>query len=166
MRVPLDYKELLSALNRSKVRYLVIGAYAVTYYTEPRYTKDIDIWVGPDTKNAQRVYTALKEFGAPLQGITVKDFSNPKMVYQIGVAPVRADIMMSVSGVKFKTAWQHKKIAPFNGIKINIIGIKELIRIKEKTGRPLDAADTESLRLRLKLGAGKPQLNRLRIKKK
>lgn len=151
MRVPSDYKELLSALNKNKVRYLVIGAYAVTYYAEPRYTKDIDIWVGPDTQNAQRVYAALKEFGAPLKGITVKDFSNPKMVYQIGVAPVRADIMMGVSGVKFKTAWQHKKNVPFNGIKINIIGIKELIRIKEKTGRPLDAADAESLKVRLKV---------------
>lgn len=166
MRTPSDYKELLSALNKNKVRYLVIGAYAVTYYAEPRYTKDIDIWVDPDIKNSQRVYTALKEFGAPLQGITVKDFSHPKMVYQIGVAPVRADIMMSVSGVKFKTAWHHKKSVPFNGIKINIIGIKELIRIKEKTGRPLDVADAESLKVRLKLGVGKPQLKRIRIKKK
>ncbi|MCM8801365.1 MAG: hypothetical protein NC912_05100 [Candidatus Omnitrophica bacterium] len=94
MLVPSDYKELLRLLNRHKVRYLIVGAYAVIYYTEPRYTKDIDIWVEPDIKNAKKVYQVLKRFGAPLKGINVEDFTKRNLVYQIGVAPVRVDIMM------------------------------------------------------------------------
>jgi len=107
-----DYRELFKTLNRHKVRYLVIGAYAVIYYTEPRYTKDLDIWVSPDKDNSKRVYDALKDFGAPLEahGITKEFFTQKNMVYQLGVAPVRVDILMDVEGQNFDDCWKKRKI--------------------------------------------------------
>jgi hypothetical protein len=79
-----DYRDLLNILNKYKVQYLIIGAHAVTYYTEPRFSKDLDIWVNPTKGNAQKVYDALKEFGAPLKSVRAEDFTNPKTFYQIG----------------------------------------------------------------------------------
>ncbi len=150
MLIPSDYKELLKTLNRYKVRYLLVGAYAVIYYTEPRYTKDCDIWVEPETKNAKKVYKALQKFGAPLKGIREKDFLNKKIFYQIGVAPIRIDIMMDISGIDFNRAWRRRQVADFEGIKVNILGIKELIESKTKTRRAADRIDLESLQNRLK----------------
>lgn len=155
MLIPLDYKELLKTLNKHEVRYLIVGAYAVTHYTEPRYTKDLDLWAESEIKNAGRLYEALKKFGAPLKNITVKDFTNKNLVYQIGVEPVRIDVIMGLSGIDFRAAWKHKKTANFENIKVNIIGINELIRSKRETKRPMDAADIENLKLRLKLGKRK-----------
>jgi predicted nucleotidyltransferase len=150
MLVPSDYKELLKTLNKRKVRYLVVGAYAVIYYTEPRYTKDLDIWVEPEKGNAQKVYNVLKEFGAPLRNILPRDFTNKYMVYQIGVAPVRVDILMGLGDIPFVQAWKNRKIANFEGIKINIIGLNELITAKAKVRRRADKADIDNLRMKLK----------------
>ena len=151
MQIPSDYKDLLKALNKHRVKYLIIGAYAVIYYTEPRYTKDIDIWVEPEIKNAKKVYEVLKEFGASLKGMSINDFMNPNLVYRMGVPPVRVDIMMGIPGIAFDEAWKHRSKGLFEGIKVNIIGIKELIKSKEKTKRDYDLKDIESLKLKLKL---------------
>ncbi len=150
MRVPLDYKDLLKLLNKHKVKYLIVGAYAVIYYTEPRFTKDLDIWVAPQIKNAHRVWKALKEFGAPLKDIQPEDFSHKNLVYQIGMAPIRVDIMMGIPGVEFTEAWERKSGVSFEGVKVNIMGIKELIKSKKKAKRRIDAGDLESLKYVLK----------------
>lgn len=150
MLIPSDYRDLLSILNKHKVKYLIVGAYAVIYYTEPRYTKDIDIWIRPDIKNAEKAYAALREFGAPLKGIEIEDFSNKNLVYQVGIEPVRIDIIMGISDVEFDFAWKHRTVADFERIKINIIGINELIEAKKKTKRDMDARDVEVLRTKLK----------------
>ena len=150
MPIPSDYKELLSVLNKHRVRYLIIGAYAVIYYTEPRYTKDLDIWVEPEVENAKRVYAALKEFGAPLKDLREKDFLKKTMVYQIGVAPVRVDILMGVSDIEFKQAWEQRSVAKFDGVKANIIGIEELFKAKQSARRKADISDIENLRQRLR----------------
>lgn len=150
MQIPLDYRDLLKILNRHKVRYLIVGAYAVTYYSEPRYTKDLDIWIEPEERNAKKAYQALKEFGSPLKNITLKDFTNKKLIYQIGVEPVRVDILMGLQNMTFDFAWKQRCTTTFDKIKVNIIGIKELIKLKKKTKRPLDKIDIESLRYRLK----------------
>lgn len=150
MLLPLDYRELLSILNRHKVKYLIVGAYAVIHYTEPRYTKDLDIWIEPTKINAFRVYQALEEFGAPLKGIERDDFTNLSLVYQMGVAPVRIDIIMGLGKLKFSSAWRKRVRTSYEGVPVNIIGIKELIKVKRKTKRPLDAADIENLKLRLR----------------
>ena len=150
MQISSDYRELLKILNRYKVRYLIVGAYAVIFYSEPRFTKDLDIWVEPSSKNAGKVYKALKGFGAPLKDVAPKDFTDKKLVYQIGISPVRVDIIMGVTGVEFDFAWKLKSITTFDNIQVNIIGIDELIKSKEKIKRTQDMLDLKSLRYTLK----------------
>lgn len=146
MQIPLDYKELLKILNRHKAKYLIVGAYAVAYYAEPRYTKDIDIWIESSQNNARKVYSALKKFGAPLENITLNDFTNENLVYQIGVAPIRVDIIMGLKGLNFEKAWENRTKAKLEGIKVNIMGLEELIKSKKKTQRDMNGRDLDSLR--------------------
>lgn len=145
MAISSDYKDLFKTLNKHRVKYLLIGAYAVAFYTEPRYTKDLDIWASNNITNAGRLYKALADFGAPLKGVSVEDFANKKIIYQIGVAPVRIDILMDVSGIKFENAWKNRKRTRYGGIPINILGIKELIYSKKKTKRGQDILDIKKL---------------------
>jgi len=157
MPIPSDYKELLKLLNTGKVKYLVVGAYAVTHYTEPRYTKDIDIWIDTSLSNARKVYQALKKFGAPLDKITPEDFTNRELIYQIGVAPVRVDIIMNLTGLTFNRAWKNRTITSLAGVKTNIIGLKELIKAKAKTRREIDGIDIKNLRYAVKETGKKKQ---------
>lgn len=145
MAVSRDFEDLLRCLNAAKVRYLVVGAHAVSFYTEPRYTKDIDIWVEPSNENAKCVYKALKKFGAPVGDLEPEDLTDPKMVYQIGVAPLRADIMMGVEKLNFTDAWKHKKRTTFGKQKVYLVGINDLMTIKKALGRPQDKLDLTKL---------------------
>ena len=99
-----DFNELLSLFNAAAVEYLIISGYAVIEYAEPRYTKDLDVWIRADDANAKRVFRALSRFGAPLAGMSAADFAEESFVFQIGVAPVRVDILMSIDGVMFPQA--------------------------------------------------------------
>lgn len=150
MQTPSDYRELLKIFNTARVKYLIVGAYAVTHYTEPRYTKDIDIWIDAVRENAGKVYHALKKFGAPLEKITPQDFTNRKLVYQIGVAPVRIDIIMGLTGLEFRKAWKHRTVTLLEGIKVNILGLEDLVRVKKKTKRGVNGIDLTNLRYVLK----------------
>ena len=141
MDVNPDYKDLLRILNSYHVRYLVIGAHALAFYTEPRYTKDLDVWIEPTPENAQHVLTALQEFGAPAGDLTLNDLTDPKMVYQIGVAPNRIDILTSISGVRFFTAWQNRVKTKYGDTPIHIISVKDFLRNKKAAGRPQDLLD-------------------------
>ena len=145
MDISLDYRDLFKTLNKHKVLYLVIGAYAVAFYTEPRYTKDLDIFASSDMSNSKKLYKALKDFGAPLKGVFFQDFTNRKMIYQIGVAPVRIDILMGLDGIKFSNAWKNRKKTYYDGVSINILGKKELIISKKKTKRHQDILDIKKL---------------------
>lgn len=140
-----DFKDLLKCLNQEKAKYLVVGGYAVIYYTEPRYTKDIDIWISTDEKNAARVFKALKEFGTPLHDLETSDLMNKRLVYQIGVEPNRIDVLMDVDGIAFTTAWKNKKVSRYGDEKIFLIAKKDLIRAKKKTNRPQDQIDVLNL---------------------
>jgi hypothetical protein len=124
---------------------LIVGAYAVSYYTEPRFTKDLDIWIEPSESNAVKLYKALKEFGAPLRGVKVEDFTKEDLIYQIGVAPVRIDIMMGLPALRFEECWKNRKRVKFGKIYVNLIGIKELIKTKKKLGREQDLLDVKRL---------------------
>lgn len=146
MQIPLDYKELLKILNRHKTKYLIVGAYAVAYYAEPRYTKDIDIWIESSQNNARKVYSALKKFGAPLENITLNDFTNENLVYQVGIAPIRVDIIMGLKGLNFEKAWENRTTSKLEGIKVNIMGLEELIKSKKRTNRDMNGRDLDSLR--------------------
>src|SRR5436309_1113592 len=106
------YKELLQLLNKFQAEYLIVGGFAVMKYGEPRYTKDLDVWVNNSSQNSDRVVAALKKFGAPLEhdGISAKTFTGKQVVYQIGIAPVRIDILTEITGVEFSHAWK-KRVA-------------------------------------------------------
>ncbi len=141
-----DFKELLRSFNEYQVRYLVVGAYAVMKYTEPRYTKDLDIWVEPTDENASRVYNALTEFGAPMSGVAAQDFTKVDLVFQIGIAPHRIDILMGVKGLFFAKAWERRLEAAFEDVPMSLVCKEDLLISKEAAGRPQDLIDAASLR--------------------
>jgi len=120
------YKELLQLLNQFEVEYLIVGRYAVMKYGEPRYTKDLDVWVSNSAQNSIRVVAALKQFGAPLEhdGINAETFTGKQVVYQIGVAPVRVDILTEITAVEFSDAWQRKVASSFFGVPVHFISLE------------------------------------------
>jgi hypothetical protein len=134
-------------LNEEQVRYLIVGGYAVIEHTEPRYTKDLDIWVSPARDNAERVYASLKRFGAPLSNITVEDFANTGTVYQMGRPPVRVDILMGVAGLDFESAWNNRVESSYGEVRTQFLSIEDLIINKRAVGRPQDLIDVENLQL-------------------
>lgn len=140
-----DYADLFKLFNGHRVRYLVVGAYAVVFYAEPRYTKDLDLWVEPTRENADRVWKALTEFGAPLEGVTAEDFSNPELIYQIGVEPNRIDIMMAVPGLEFQGAWKRRVTSSYGGEEIGILNLEDLVLAKKTTDRESDRLDLRLL---------------------
>ena len=146
MDVYSDYEELFKILNGYRIKYLLVGAYAVMYYARPRFTKDIDLWVIPAFNDVHKIYEALKKFGAPLKGIKPEDFNNKGMILQIGVAPVRIDILLSIPGVSSKLAWRHKKRILYGKTRVYVLGEKELIKSKTTAGRPQDKLDLENLK--------------------
>lgn len=139
-----DFSDLLQCLNNFQAEYLVVGGYAVIAYAEPRFTKNLDVWVRPTPENAERVYRALAKFGAPLSGLTVKDLATPGLVYQIGVPPVRVDILMSVDGIDFDEAWPGRNWISFGEVSGWIIGRDALV--KSRTSLRQDAHRTCSTR--------------------
>ena len=140
-----DFKELLALFNAEAVEYLIIGGYAVIEYAEPRYTKDLDVWIRADDANAKRVFRALSRFGAPLTGMSAADFAEEGFVFQIGVAPVRVDVLMSIDGVTFPEAWENRVQVTFDDLPVWMISRQDLIRAKRAAGRPQDIQDADNL---------------------
>ena len=145
MKVISDYEDLFKILNTEKIKYLIVGAYAVMYYSEPRYTKDIDVWIIPELNAVNNIYKALRSFGAPLKGLQPEDFNDKDMILQIGVAPVRIDILLSTPGISSPEAWKNKKQIRYGKTPVNTLGKKDLIKAKKKAGRPQDKIDLEKL---------------------
>ena len=145
MFVNSDFSELLKLFNANNVEYLVIGGYALIQYAEPRYTKDLDLWISTDSKNAAAVYIALQQFGAPLDGLTQSDFSEDGFFYQIGVPPVRVDILMGIPGVQFREAWKRRETVWFDDLPVFFISRQDLIAVKRASGRPQDIIDADLL---------------------
>jgi len=136
-----DFEEILLAFNAGRVSYLVVGAYAVAAYARPRATGDIDLWVEPTADNARRVYRALAAFGAPLDGISELTFTEPDIVFQMGIAPIRIDILTGIDGVAFADAWPNRTPSVIGTVPVNVIGKSDLKRNKTAAGRPQDLAD-------------------------
>jgi hypothetical protein len=145
MAVNPDFKDLFSIFNAHDVEYLVVGAHAVIYYGRPRFTKDLDVWVNPDPRNAGRVWRALQQFGAPLRDLSEHDFSDPALMYQIGMEPNRIDIMMGIPGVEFEPAYSRRQRATYGGVSMAVLSREDLIRAKRAAGRPQDLLDLEEL---------------------
>lgn len=155
MDVCRDYEDLFKVLNTYRIKYLLVGGQAVIFYSRPRYTKDMDVWIPSDLNKPQTVYAALKEFGAPMTDITLQDFEDPKMILQIGVPPVRIDIMMSVPGLSSKVAWENKEKTFYGKTPIYLVGFNELIKEKKTADRPQDKLDVETLLLAKKMNRKK-----------
>ena len=141
------FKDLLSIFNAGQVRYLIVGGYAVMKYAEPRYTKDLDVWIETTGENASRVFHALRKFGAPLSDLTEEDLTQEGMVFQIGVAPNRVDILMGINGVRFSDAWSKRVEGDFDAAPAHFISRSDLIVAKRAAGRPQDLIDADVLSL-------------------
>ncbi|MGH9467022.1 MAG: nucleotidyltransferase [Terriglobales bacterium] len=140
-----DLIALLSALSARDVRFVIAGAHALAWHGVPRATGDVDVWVEPTPANAARLMRALSEFGAPLAGITADDFTRPGIVFQVGIAPVRLDILTDLTGLVFPEAWARAEPGELGGVSVRFLSRADLIRNKRATGRLRDLADVEQL---------------------
>lgn len=144
--MPKDLKELLSAFNRHGVKYLVVGGYAFGVHAEPRATKDLDLLIRSDEVNSAAVYRALKEYGAPLDGLSPRDFMDGS-TFQIGQPPARVDVLQRIDGLTFDEAWQNRIEGLVDQeVQVNVISREDLIRNKLASGREQDVLDAKKLR--------------------
>ena len=144
-----DFKDLLSIFIENKVKFLVIGGYAVMKHTEPRYTKDLDLLILPSAENSSAVMKSLKEFGAPLFGLSENDLQTPGLFFQIGAIPNRIDIIVQVPGIDFAAAYQRRDTVMIDSIPVPFISLNDLISTKLAAGRPQDLVDAGALAKKL-----------------
>lgn len=145
MKIEKDFEELLKLLNKYKVKYCIVGAYALAFYAKPRYTKDIDLFVKADPENSKRILAALNEFGFKNLKALEKDLEKENQIIQLGYEPVRVDILTSIDGCNFAEVWLNKKTGSYGRTKVYFIGLKQLIKNKKKSNRNQDKADLELL---------------------
>ena len=145
MDVQPDFRDLLALLNEHKAEYLIVGGYALAFHGAPRFTGDIDIFVRPNEENARRVLDALAAFGFQFPNLTAADFASPNKVIQLGVPPVRIDIVTSISGVSWEEAEAGKEPGVFGDVPVSYIGRQAYITNKRAVGRRKDLADIEAL---------------------
>ena len=140
-----DFEELLELFNKNKVKYCIVGAYAVAFHAKPRYTKDMDILVEPDVKNAKKIVKSLDEFGFKSLGLIEKDFTRKGTIIQLGYEPVRVDIITYIDGCDFVEVWKNKKSGTYGKEKVFFIGKNELIKNKRISNRKQDKMDLDTL---------------------
>ena len=140
-----DYKDILSILSEKKVKFMLVGAYAMAVHGYPRSTMDIDLWVMPDPKNAILTMQALETFGATTANLTPDDLKKEDLIFQIGIAPRRIDIITSIDGLKFEEAFERSNLIDIDGILVHVLSVSDIITNKQATGRLKDLADVEAL---------------------
>lgn len=140
-----DFRDLLAEFNVQGVDFIIVGAHALAAHGHIRATQDFDVWVRPEAENAKRVYRALQEFGAPLQDLTEADLVTPGIIFQIGVAPIRIDVITAIDGVEFPEAWANRMSTKFDDQPASVLSKEDLIRNKRAAGRTQDLADLERL---------------------
>lgn len=140
-----DFAEILSLLAAAGVEFLVVGGYAVAGHGVPRATGDIDLWIRPTESNSLRVWQALEAFGAPRSRLSPSSFTEPDIVYQIGLPPNRIDFLTTIDGVDFGTAWPERVRCTVGGVEFPMLSLKHLLENKRTTGRPQDLADVARL---------------------
>jgi hypothetical protein len=143
--LPPDFKEFLNLLKSNNIRYLLIGGYAVGYHGYPRSTNDMDIWIAIDPKTAELMVLALKEFGFDTPQLSEKLFLKEKNIVRMGIAPMRVEILTTISGVNFEECFQQRIVDEIDGIEVNIINLKHLKINKKASGRHKDLDDFENL---------------------
>ena len=145
MRIEKDFKEFIALLNKNSVRYLIVGGYAFSFHAEPRYTKDIDFFVEGSEENAEKLLNALAGFGFKNIGLSKADFIKPGDIVQLGVPPVRIDLMTSVTGLDFAAAWENRVTGKYGGIRAFFVSKADLIQNKMAVGRKQDLSDIDRL---------------------
>ena len=145
IRLPTDFKEFLKLLKEHKVRYLLIGGYAVGYHGYPRATADMDIWIAMDPDNATKIVTVLRDFGFGVPELTADLFQKDGQIIRMGVPPVRLEIITSISGVEFEKCYEERVTDVFDGVEVNLISLKHLKINKRASGRYIDLNDLENL---------------------
>jgi len=141
-----DFRDLLAEFNARQVEFLLVGAHALAAHGHVRATQDLNVWVRPSPENAKRTIEALKAFGAPLHDLTEKDLSTPGIVFQIGVEPIRIDVLTAIDGVEFDEAWRNRLMTKFADQPISVLSKEHLIKNKLAAGRTQDLADVEALK--------------------
>ena len=145
MEINRDWIEALQLFIEEGVQFLIVGAHARARYARPRSTGDLDIWVNPTAENSERVMRALRRFGAPVDGVAASDFEDDDTVFQIGVAPIRIDVLSGISGVTFDEAWKRREVGALEGLSLAFIGREDFLQNKRATGRAKDLADIEDV---------------------
>lgn len=141
-----DFEDFFRLLNKYKVKYLVIGGYAVIYYTEIMMTKDLDIWIEPTEENARKVVNVIKEFLSPNLELKERDFISKEKIFQIGIEPNRIDLISHIEGVDFKESYKKRRKTKYGKETIYIIDLDDLIKNKEILKRPQDILHLEKLK--------------------
>ncbi len=136
-----DYRDILSIFNEQGVEYLVVGAYALAAHGLPRATGDIDLWIRRSEENARRVWESLARFGAPLTNLSIKDLLMPDIVFQIGVAPRRIDILTSIAALEFEEARDRRMMVEVEGLQVPVLGREDLLKNKKALRREKDLGD-------------------------
>lgn len=143
--MPKDFKDLLRLLNTNAAKYLIVGGHAFSVYSEPRTTKDLDLFIRSDPENARAVFRALAQFGAPLEGMTESDFADGT-AFQVGLPPNRIDVLQHIDGVTFDEAWTNRNEGLIDGkVPAAVISREDLIRNKLASGREQDLLDVKVL---------------------
>lgn len=150
MKLNRHYTDLLAAFAENRVRFLLVGAYALAYHGRPRATGDLDVWVEATPTNARRVFGALAAFGAPLERVEPEDFARLGSVFQIGIAPNRIDILTSLTALDFSSAWKNRRRAAYGSVPVFLLSASDLLQNKRALGRPRDLADAQELESHLR----------------
>ncbi len=145
MELDKDFREFIELLNEHKVKYLVIGGYAVNFHGYPRYTKDIDFWLWMTKENIQNLIEAIRQFGFEDLNLEIEDFMSPENIIQLGYEPYRINLLVEVDGVNFEECFERRTEAELDGIDVKFLSLQDLITAKKTTGRLQDLADAEQL---------------------
>ena len=141
-----DFKEFAQLLDTNEVEYLIVGGYALAAHGHPRYTGDLDFWVGTYLLNGERIIKTLKDFGFGSLQLTAKDFTIPNQTVQLGYPPRRIDLLTGISGVDFRQCCERRLVVAVDGMNLLFIGLEDFKTNKAAVGRPKDLADLDSLR--------------------
>ena len=143
--LPADFHDLLGLFESEGVEFLLVGGLALAVHAEPRATKDMDLWVRASPENARRLFTALRRFGAPLHGAREEEFAKPGLFLQLGVPPLRIDLLTAIDGVAFDDAWPRRVESSLDGARLAVLSREDLIANKRAAGRPQDRVDVRVL---------------------
>jgi hypothetical protein len=150
MPVILDYEELLKYFNKHKVKYSIVGAFALAFHALPRYTKDMDVLVEASFENGKKIIAALHDFGFGSMRLAPEDFAEERQIIQLGYEPVRIDLLTSIEGCSFAEVWKNKKVGGYGRTKVNFIGLNELLKNKQAANRPQDQVDVKVIRAKIR----------------